>query len=80
MYGGFDPAVTNVYFTHGSLDPWHRMGVLKDLNKHSPSTVIPGLIRLLKSFYFSFIIYQFQRKHSFIHRYIALPRFGIDRL
>lgn len=42
MYGGFNPDVTNVYFTHGSLDPWHRMGVLSDLNKHSPSTVIPG--------------------------------------
>lgn len=42
LYGGFDPAVTHVYFTHGSLDPWHRMGVLKDLNKHSPSTVIQG--------------------------------------
>lgn len=47
MYGGFDPAVTNVYFTHGALDPWHRMGILKDLNKHSPSTVIPGLNFLL---------------------------------
>lgn len=42
MYGGFDPSVTNVYFTHGSLDPWHRMGILDDLNAHSPSAVIPG--------------------------------------
>lgn len=42
MYGGFNPGVTNVYFTHGSLDPWHRMGVLSDLNKHSPCSVIPG--------------------------------------
>lgn len=42
FYGGFKPAVTNVYFTHGSLDPWHPMGVLKDLNRHSPATVIPG--------------------------------------
>lgn len=56
MYGGFNPAVSNVYFTHGSLDPWHRMGVLHDLNKHSPSTVIPGTrknnrIFLLRSFF-----------------------------
>lgn len=43
IYGGFNPAVSNVYFTHGSLDPWHRMGVLNDLNKNSPSTVIPGI-------------------------------------
>lgn len=54
MYGGVDASVTNVYFTHGSLDQWHRMGVLSDLNEHSPSTVIPGefeiLIADLKSF------------------------------
>lgn len=44
IYGGFKPGVTNVYFTHGSLDPWHPMGVLSDLNKHSPATVIKGLL------------------------------------
>ncbi|XP_055294890.1 thymus-specific serine protease-like [Sitodiplosis mosellana] len=43
MYGGLDPAVTNVYFTYGSLDPWHPMDILKDLNKNSPGTVIPGI-------------------------------------
>lgn len=43
LYGGFQPDVTNVYFTHGSIDPWHHMGVLDDLNHHSPATVIPGL-------------------------------------
>lgn len=42
LYGGIQPAVTNVYFTHGSIDPWHRMGILKDLNRYSPSAVIPG--------------------------------------
>lgn len=42
MYGGFKSAVTNVYFTHGSLDPWHPMGILEDLNVHSPATVISG--------------------------------------
>ncbi|XP_031639713.1 putative serine protease K12H4.7 isoform X2 [Contarinia nasturtii] len=44
LYGALDPAVRNVYFSHGSLDPWHPMGVLNDLNEHSPSMVIPGLI------------------------------------
>lgn len=41
-YGGFNPAVTRVYFTQGSLDPWHSMGVLEDLNEHSPAAVIKG--------------------------------------
>ncbi|XP_031639714.1 putative serine protease K12H4.7 isoform X3 [Contarinia nasturtii] len=43
LYGALDPAVRNVYFSHGSLDPWHPMGVLNDLNEHSPSMVIPGI-------------------------------------
>lgn len=47
LYGGFSPAVTNVYFTHGSLDPWHRMGIVSDLNEHSPSSVIPGKVIFL---------------------------------
>lgn len=44
LYGGFNPGVSNVYFTHGSFDPWHRMGVLSDVNKHSPAAVIPGIV------------------------------------
>lgn len=46
VHGGFHPAVSNVYFTHGSLDPWHPMGVLSDLNEDSPSVVIKGLSSL----------------------------------
>ena len=41
-YGGFRPNVTNVVFVHGSLDPWHAMGVLKDLNKFAPAIYIQG--------------------------------------
>lgn len=40
-YGGFNPAITNAYFTHGELDPWHEMGILEDLNKMSPAVIIP---------------------------------------
>lgn len=42
MYGGVDPGVTNIFFTHGSIDPWHRMGILKNLNIYSPAALIPG--------------------------------------
>lgn len=41
VYGGFNPAVTQVYSTHGYLDPWRPMGIQKDLNEHSPTVVIP---------------------------------------
>ncbi|CAD7093607.1 unnamed protein product [Hermetia illucens] len=27
-FGALKPGVNNVYFTHGSLDPWHAMGLL----------------------------------------------------
>lgn len=40
-YGGFDLSLTNVYFTHGDLDPWHPMGILEDLNEDTPVRVIP---------------------------------------
>ena len=31
MYGSKDIQVSNVVFVHGSIDPWHAMGVTKDL-------------------------------------------------
>ena len=41
-YGGFEPIVDNIVFVHGSMDPWHPMGVLKDLHEGAPSILIPG--------------------------------------
>lgn len=41
MYGGFNLSLTNVYFTHGDLDPWHPMGILEDLNESTPVTILP---------------------------------------
>jgi len=41
-YGGFEPSVSNVVFVHGSIDPWHAMGVLEDLHETAPSIYITG--------------------------------------
>jgi len=41
IYGGFNLEVTNVYSTHGELDPWRAMGVQSDLNKDAPAIVYP---------------------------------------
>jgi len=41
-YGGFTPDVNNVVFVHGSIDPWHAMGVLEDLHEGAPSIYISG--------------------------------------
>ena len=41
-YGGFEPGVSNVVFVHGSIDPWHAMGVLDDLHESAPAIYITG--------------------------------------
>ena len=41
-YGGFKPNVDNVVFVHGSIDPWHSMGVLEDLHETAPAIYING--------------------------------------
>ena len=41
-YGATNLDVQNVVFVHGSIDPWHSMGRLTDLNEHSPAIIIPG--------------------------------------
>lgn len=42
VYGALNPAVSNVVFTHGQLDPWRSMGIQKDLNRNVQAIVIPG--------------------------------------
>jgi len=41
-YGAKDLNVNNVVFVHGSIDPWHAMGRITDLNENSPAILIPG--------------------------------------
>ena len=41
-YGGFNPAETNVVWVHGSVDPWHAMGVLDTVNEAAPAIYITG--------------------------------------
>lgn len=41
VFGGKQPAVSKVIFTHGELDPFRSLGVQSDLNDESPVIVIP---------------------------------------
>jgi hypothetical protein len=41
-YGGINPDVHNVVFVHGTVDPWHAMGVLEDLSDAAPAIMING--------------------------------------
>uniref|UniRef100_A0A1B0DNK3 Uncharacterized protein n=1 Tax=Phlebotomus papatasi TaxID=29031 RepID=A0A1B0DNK3_PHLPP len=38
---GMNPIITNVYSTHGQLDPWRPMGVQENVNSFAPTAVIP---------------------------------------
>lgn len=40
-FGGFNPAVSNVYFTYGSHDPNRLLGLSQDLNVLSPVDIVP---------------------------------------
>ena len=41
-YGGLKTSVTNVVFVHGSLDPWHALGITEDLSPSAPAILIEG--------------------------------------
>ena len=41
-YGGFSPAASNVVWVHGSVDPWHAMGVLDSVSEAAPAIYITG--------------------------------------
>jgi len=42
FYGGFDLKVRKVVFPNGSIDPWHALGILKDLSPDSKALFING--------------------------------------
>ena len=42
FYGGLKPALRKVVFPNGSIDPWHALGVLKDLGSDVRAYLING--------------------------------------
>lgn len=42
FYGGLRPQLRKVVFPNGSLDPWHALGVLKDLSSDVTALYING--------------------------------------
>jgi Serine carboxypeptidase S28 len=47
-YGRY-PVFTNVFSTHGQLDPWRAVGVERAPNEGSPVTIIPSEINMKNS-------------------------------
>ncbi|XP_040566173.1 putative serine protease F56F10.1 [Lepeophtheirus salmonis] len=43
IYGGKNPTgITNIVYVHGSFDPWHAMGITKDLSEKATAIFITG--------------------------------------
>ncbi|XP_054258619.1 putative serine protease K12H4.7 [Macrosteles quadrilineatus] len=42
MYGGLDLQATRVVYVHGSIDPWHALGITKTRIPQSPAIYING--------------------------------------
>lgn len=42
LYGGLSIQVDNVLFVHGSVDPWHALGITNSTKKSTPAIYIAG--------------------------------------
>lgn len=42
LYGALNIEVSNVVFVHGSIDPWHALGITKTVNQGAPAIYING--------------------------------------
>ncbi|XP_052862481.1 putative serine protease F56F10.1 [Anopheles cruzii] len=41
-YGALNPGATNVLYVHGSIDPWHRLGLIESNDVFTPVIFIDG--------------------------------------
>lgn len=49
-YGALHPETTNVIYVHGSIDPWHALGLTTTVNSQMPAIYIEGNLFLLNDF------------------------------
>lgn len=47
-YGALKPNTTNVLYVHGSIDPWHALGLTASKNPILPTIYIEGVYITLK--------------------------------
>lgn len=41
-YGALNPKTTNVLYVHGSIDPWHALGIVESNDPRVPTIYIEG--------------------------------------
>nr|CAD7395996.1 unnamed protein product [Timema cristinae] len=42
FYGAYNLQVTNIVFVHGTIDPWHALGITKSISDSEPAIFIEG--------------------------------------
>lgn len=48
MYGELKMRATRVMFVHGSIDPWHALGITESKNPSTPAIFIQGKMECTK--------------------------------
>lgn len=43
LYGALDIEVSNVVYVHGTVDPWHVLGITKTRDNRAPAILIKGM-------------------------------------
>jgi hypothetical protein len=46
LYGALQIQATRVVFIHGSIDPWHALGITRTVKQESPAIYIRGALLL----------------------------------
>ncbi|XP_064142701.1 putative serine protease K12H4.7 [Loxodonta africana] len=49
-YGGFNVTGSKIIFPNGSFDPWHPLGITKDISKDLPAVFIKGSVHCADTF------------------------------
>lgn len=44
-YGALDIEATRVVYVHGSVDPWHALGIIKTQDNDAPAIYIKGNVK-----------------------------------
>lgn len=52
LYGALNLQVTNIVFVHGSIDPWHVLGIIQSSNPQAPAIYIEGKLNVFQIFHY----------------------------
>lgn len=70
LYGALNIDVTNVVFVHGSIDPWHALGITQTQRQGAPAIYIKGMMMTLLFvcclYYWMFECYRYRSLRKYV--------------